>query len=263
MHPFSFTAEMVLRFEMASPSGRRGLLQYMVPWLENVELVEDAPVSHSTIIIQPPAEYMQEVAVESTGNDILTGSGWGSPEATKVILHNLLYITAKVRTAKLYTCMFTPYQCLLLQIPLFPPPPHIHTRMYVHSMGMRSPRRWRICGVPCARGRTTFELPSTTWLGSAMSWATCLLCCSKPRGLLYASAELNPAASSMNSSMTSMYILVASCYYAVLIFVCLFVVFLLFSINVLFVVFLLLAVDVCLLVVCCGCFICCFLVVCC
>ncbi len=89
---------MVLRFEMASSSGRRGLLQYMVPWLQNVELVDDSPITQpQVIVLRPPAEYLQEVGVESTGNDILTGSGWGSPEATKVILHNLLYITAKVR----------------------------------------------------------------------------------------------------------------------------------------------------------------------
>ena len=90
---------MVLRFEMASTPGKRGLLQYMVPWLENVELVEDSPISQppQAIVVQPPAEYIQEVGAESAGNAVLTGSGWGSPEATKVILHNLLYITAKVR----------------------------------------------------------------------------------------------------------------------------------------------------------------------
>lgn len=92
---------MVLRFEMSSPSGKRSLLQYMVPWLQNVELVEDSPNSHPQGIIIQSAEYMQEVGVESTGNSVLTGSGWGSPEATKVILHNLLYITTKVRKESL------------------------------------------------------------------------------------------------------------------------------------------------------------------
>lgn len=89
--------EMVLRFEMSSLSGRRGLLQYMVPWLQNIELVEDSPVSQPQGIVVQQAEYIQEVGAESTGNSVLTGSGWGSPEATKVVLHNLLYITAKVR----------------------------------------------------------------------------------------------------------------------------------------------------------------------
>ena len=86
---------MVRRFEMSSLSGRRGLLQYMVPWLQNVELVEHSPISHPQGIVVQPTEYMQ-VGVESTGNAVLTGSGWGSPEATKIILHNLLYITTKV-----------------------------------------------------------------------------------------------------------------------------------------------------------------------
>lgn len=88
---------MVLRFEMSSASGRRGLLQYMVPWLQNVELVDDSPISQPQGIVVQAAEYMLEVGVESAGNAVLTGSGWGSPEATKVILHNLLYITAKVK----------------------------------------------------------------------------------------------------------------------------------------------------------------------
>ena len=68
----------------------------MVPWLQNVELEDDMPISHSHSVAMPSAEYMQDVGAEPNGNAVLTGSGWGSPEATKVVLHNLLYITAKV-----------------------------------------------------------------------------------------------------------------------------------------------------------------------
>lgn len=89
---------MIFRLEMSSSSGRRGLLQCMVPWLQNVELVEDLHTPHPHPVVTQPARYIQEdVEVDSTtGNPVLIGSGWGSPEGTKVVLHNLLYVTAKV-----------------------------------------------------------------------------------------------------------------------------------------------------------------------
>ena len=90
--PLHYTnLEMVLRFEMAPRSGQRSILQYMVPWLANIELVEECHPPHS----QPDYGLDEEVDEENMG---LAGSGWGSPEGTKVVLHNLLYITAKVGT---------------------------------------------------------------------------------------------------------------------------------------------------------------------
>ena len=38
----------------------------------------------------------EEEDEDDEGNIGLRGSGWGSLEGTKVVLHNLLYITAKV-----------------------------------------------------------------------------------------------------------------------------------------------------------------------
>ena len=73
--------EMVYRFEMAPQSGQRSILQYMVPWLHNVELLDH----HRPL----------EDKVDSV-NLVLQGSGWGSREGTRLVLHNLLYITAKV-----------------------------------------------------------------------------------------------------------------------------------------------------------------------
>ena len=78
------TIEMVYRFEMAPQSGQRSILQYMVPWLHNVELLDH----HRPL----------EDKVDST-NQVLQGSGWGSREGTQLVLHNLLYITAKVSGA--------------------------------------------------------------------------------------------------------------------------------------------------------------------
>ena len=75
---------MVYRFEMAPTSGQRSILQYMVPWLRNVELVS----------------YHKWVggagAQQNNTNEVLHGSGWGSKEGTQLVLHNLLFITAKV-----------------------------------------------------------------------------------------------------------------------------------------------------------------------
>ena len=66
----------------------------MVPWLRNVELTDDSPPhphtilqSDNSVMATPPGEF---------SNQVLGGSGWGSPEGTRVVLHNLLYITARV-----------------------------------------------------------------------------------------------------------------------------------------------------------------------
>ena len=85
-------SEMVYRFEMTPPSSQRGILQYMVPWLCNVELLDDSP--HPQIISQ--SDCTEETPTLQPTNPVLSGSGWGSTNGTRVVLHNLLYITAKV-----------------------------------------------------------------------------------------------------------------------------------------------------------------------
>ena len=87
--------EMVLRFEMAPRNGQRSILQYMVPWLSNIELVDECHPPPSGPA-HPPPDYPLEEDEDDEGNIGLRGSGWGSLEGTKVVLHNLLYITAKV-----------------------------------------------------------------------------------------------------------------------------------------------------------------------
>lgn len=82
---------MVYRFEMTSRSSQRNILQAMVPWLQNVELVEEG--LHSPNMLNHPCDDAPWPHPSST---LLQGSGWGSLEGTKVVLHNLLYITTKV-----------------------------------------------------------------------------------------------------------------------------------------------------------------------
>ena len=86
---------MIQRFESATVDGRRSILQIMKPWLRNVELVEE-----STKVQLPQAHVtdnsLLSVLPERTSNPVLSGSGWGSLEGTHLVLHNLLYLTAKV-----------------------------------------------------------------------------------------------------------------------------------------------------------------------
>ncbi len=66
----------------------------MVPWLCNVELVDEEPHAHTVI----PADDFPDgqLPPPESSNVVLPGKGWGSTEGTRVVLHNLLYITAKV-----------------------------------------------------------------------------------------------------------------------------------------------------------------------
>lgn len=86
--------EMTARFEMTSSIGQRCILQYMLPWLANVELVD---LSNS---FPTPPELNIETEEEEEETDAMSpvkleGEGWGSVEATQLVLNNLFYITVK------------------------------------------------------------------------------------------------------------------------------------------------------------------------
>ena len=82
---------MVKRFEVVANQGRRSILQLMIPWLRNVELVEDN-LRHNSVG-HPEAVLMVN---SSSCNPLLKGTGWGSVDGTQLVLHNLLYLTARV-----------------------------------------------------------------------------------------------------------------------------------------------------------------------
>ena len=90
-----FTTEMIQRFEDTPTEGRKSILQIMKPWLRNVELVEE-----STKVQLPQAHVLNSnflsVVTEKNSNPVLSDCGWGSLEGTYLVLHNLLYLTAKV-----------------------------------------------------------------------------------------------------------------------------------------------------------------------
>ncbi|XP_014285726.3 protein furry isoform X3 [Halyomorpha halys] len=79
-------SEITHRFQTARPDVRQLLLEYLLPWLHNMELVDpNVPPSN-------PLSYYQCVN-DSRSN--LKREGWGSVEATEMVLNNLFYITAK------------------------------------------------------------------------------------------------------------------------------------------------------------------------
>ena len=97
-----FCAEMVKRFEVVSNQGRRSILQLMLPWLRNVELVDDNLRHHVVSCFEETAA----VSSSSPCNPLLKGTGWGSLEGSQLVLHNLVYLTAKVCTCALCCVTF-------------------------------------------------------------------------------------------------------------------------------------------------------------
>jgi len=85
---------------------RQSLLRYLQPWLHNMELVE--PAIPSPTIIAPLKTHTPEGSAPSSSSCTLCGKtyydenerlirrGWGSTEATEMVLNNLMYLTAKV-----------------------------------------------------------------------------------------------------------------------------------------------------------------------
>ncbi|XP_046735470.1 protein furry [Diprion similis] len=82
-------SEITHRFQTARREVRQLLLQYLLPWLHNMELVDPNVPPPSN-----PLSYYQYYA-----SDVTRGGprreGWGSAEATEMVLNNLFYITAK------------------------------------------------------------------------------------------------------------------------------------------------------------------------
>ncbi|GFN79511.1 protein furry homolog isoform x3, partial [Plakobranchus ocellatus] len=83
-------SEITQRFQTARPSVRQTLLKYLLPWLHNMELV-DPSLPHAS----PLASFLTRLT--DTNSDVfmppLKGEGWGSTQATEMVLNNLFYIT--------------------------------------------------------------------------------------------------------------------------------------------------------------------------
>lgn len=92
--------EVSQRIQTAHPGGRQVMLHYLLPWMNNVELVDFKPVAR-----RPDDCGSGEEDEESHEREImmvnsrrwLRGEGWGSPKATTMVLNNLMFMTAKVK----------------------------------------------------------------------------------------------------------------------------------------------------------------------
>nr|XP_023679418.1 protein furry homolog-like isoform X2 [Paramormyrops kingsleyae] len=91
-------SEVSQRIQTAHPAGRQVMLHYLLPWMNNIELVD----------FKPSARRQGEAAMGEEDEDArerdmmminsrrwLRGEGWGSPHATTMVLNNLMFMTAK------------------------------------------------------------------------------------------------------------------------------------------------------------------------
>ncbi|XP_051581277.1 protein furry homolog-like isoform X2 [Myxocyprinus asiaticus] len=91
-------SEVSQRIQTAHPGGRQVMLHYLLPWMNNVELVDFKPSARrqeepSTTEEEDDAHEREMMMVNS--RRWLRGEGWGSPHATTMILNNLMFMTAK------------------------------------------------------------------------------------------------------------------------------------------------------------------------
>ncbi|TNN54716.1 Protein furry [Liparis tanakae] len=85
-------SEVSQRFSTTHTNGRQIMLSYLLPWLSNIELVDTG--------LLPPASSPCTPEEESHGQGqgmtpSLRGNGWGSLQATSLVLNNLMFMTAK------------------------------------------------------------------------------------------------------------------------------------------------------------------------
>ncbi|XP_029905852.1 LOW QUALITY PROTEIN: protein furry homolog-like [Myripristis murdjan] len=91
-------SEVSQRIQTAHPGGRQVMLHYLLPWMNNVELVDFKPSAR-----RPEDSGGGEDDEDAHDRDMmmvnsrrwLRGEGWGSPHATTMVLNNLMFMTAK------------------------------------------------------------------------------------------------------------------------------------------------------------------------
>ncbi|XP_061136619.1 protein furry homolog isoform X5 [Syngnathus typhle] len=83
-------SEVSQRFPTTHPNGRQIMLTYLLPWLSNMELVDSGqPASSSS------SSDDTFTRGRASARQHLSGTGWGSLQATSMVLNNLMYMTAK------------------------------------------------------------------------------------------------------------------------------------------------------------------------
>lgn len=87
------------RIQTAHPSGRQVMLHYLLPWMNNVELVDLKPTVRRPEDCgsgEDDEDVQEREIMMVNSRRWLRGEGWGSPRATTMVLNNLMFMTAKV-----------------------------------------------------------------------------------------------------------------------------------------------------------------------
>uniref|UniRef100_A0A3B5AB99 Protein furry homolog n=1 Tax=Stegastes partitus TaxID=144197 RepID=A0A3B5AB99_9TELE len=87
-------SEVSQRFPTTHPNGRQIMLTYLLPWLGNIELVDSGLLL--PVFTPCTSVYDTSSPITSTSSShLLKGTGWGSLQATSMVLNNLMFMTAK------------------------------------------------------------------------------------------------------------------------------------------------------------------------
>ncbi|XP_034722083.1 protein furry homolog isoform X5 [Etheostoma cragini] len=87
-------SEVSQRFPTTHPNGRQIMLTFLLPWLSNIELVDSCLLL--PVFTPCTSDYEASIRTTSTGlSHTLKGTGWGSLQATSMVLNNLMFMTAK------------------------------------------------------------------------------------------------------------------------------------------------------------------------
>ncbi|XP_070825890.1 protein furry homolog isoform X3 [Chaetodon trifascialis] len=87
-------SEVSQRFPTTHPNGRQIMLTYLLPWLGNIELVDSGLLL--PVFTPCTSDYDASSRTTSTASSHqLRGTGWGSLQATSMVLNNLMFMTAK------------------------------------------------------------------------------------------------------------------------------------------------------------------------
>lgn len=88
------------RIQTAHPGGRQVMLHYLLPWMNNVELVDFKPTPRrpeDCCSGEDDEDVQDREVMMVNSRRWLRGEGWGSPRATTMVLNNLMFMTAKVK----------------------------------------------------------------------------------------------------------------------------------------------------------------------
>uniref|UniRef100_A0A669EJ86 Furry homolog, like n=1 Tax=Oreochromis niloticus TaxID=8128 RepID=A0A669EJ86_ORENI len=91
-------SEVSQRIQTAHPGGRQVMLHYLLPWMNNVELVDFKPTPRrpeDCCSGEDDEDVQDREVMMVNSRRWLRGEGWGSPRATTMVLNNLMFMTAK------------------------------------------------------------------------------------------------------------------------------------------------------------------------